>query len=92
MNVSLGAKWEKFVDEKLKTGDYQSASELVRDGLRLLEQRELAAQRGIASNFEELQDVLLAGVRSGPATAMTKEDWRQLHAEVKALAKKKPRP
>ena len=35
MNISLGQKWEQFVEEKLKTGDYQSASELVRDGLRL---------------------------------------------------------
>jgi antitoxin ParD1/3/4 len=88
MNVSLGEKWEQFIEQKLKTGDYQSASELVRDGLRMLEQRDLLAQRGTVTSFEELQDALLAGVRSGPATPMTKSDWRGLHAEVNAFAKK----
>ncbi|MHB1307325.1 MAG: type II toxin-antitoxin system ParD family antitoxin [Limisphaerales bacterium] len=87
MNVSLGEKWEQFVEEKLKTGDYQSASELVRDGLRLVAQRDLLAQRGAVSSFEELQDALLVGVRSGPATPMTKKDWQTLQAEVNALAK-----
>jgi antitoxin ParD1/3/4 len=90
MNISLGQKWEQFVEEKLKTGDYQSASELVRDGLRLVEQRDLLAQRGTVSSFEELQDALLAGVRSGPATPMTKGDWKQLQAEVTSFAKKRP--
>lgn len=89
MNVSLGAKWEQFIEEKLKGGDYQSASELVRDGLRMVEQRDLLAQRGAVSSFEELQDALLVGVRSGPATAMTKGDWKDLHAEVAAVSKKK---
>lgn len=77
------------MEQKLKTGDYQSASELVRDGLRLVEQRDLLAQRGTVSSFEELQDALLAGVRSGPATPMTKSDWKALHAEVQGLSKKK---
>ena len=88
MNVSLGEKWERFIEQKLKTGDYQSASELVRDGLRLVEQRDLLAQRGIISSFEELQDAMLTGVRSGPATPMTTGDWKELHAEVNARAKK----
>ena len=87
MNVSLGRKWETFVEQKLKNGDYQSASELIRDGLRLIEQRDLMA-RGTVSSFEELQDMLLAGVRSGPATPMTKADWKQLRDEVNAAAKR----
>lgn len=40
MNVSLGARWETFVDEALKAGRYASASEVVREGLRLVEERE----------------------------------------------------
>lgn len=65
------------------------ASELVRDGLRMVEQRDLLAQRGAVSSFEELQDALLVGVRSRAATAMTRGDWKELHAEVAALSKKK---
>ena len=35
MNVSLTEKQEKYIAAQIKTGDYQNASELVRDALRL---------------------------------------------------------
>jgi antitoxin ParD1/3/4 len=35
MNVSLTQKQEKYISEQLESGDYQNASELVRDALRL---------------------------------------------------------
>jgi putative addiction module CopG family antidote len=41
MNASLGQKWEHLVEEKVKSGDYQTASEVLRDGLRLLEKESL---------------------------------------------------
>jgi antitoxin ParD1/3/4 len=46
MNVSLTPEFESFVSEKLKSGSYSSASEVVRAGLRLLQERdaELAAR------------------------------------------------
>lgn len=47
MNVSVGARWEGFVERSVRTGRYGSASEVVREGLRLVEEREarLAALR-----------------------------------------------
>ena len=36
MNVSLTPELERFVDEKVKSGLYNSASEVVRESLRLL--------------------------------------------------------
>ena len=47
MNVSIGRRWEAFVEAAVKDGRYGSASELVREGLRLVEEREarLAALR-----------------------------------------------
>ena len=33
MNVSLGVQWEQFVNEKVESGRYLTASEVVRDGL-----------------------------------------------------------
>jgi len=47
LNVSLGDRWEEFVDRVVKAGRYSSASEVVREGLRLVEEREakLAALR-----------------------------------------------
>jgi antitoxin ParD1/3/4 len=40
MNVSIGERWEGFVDRVVKEGRYGSASEVVREGLRLVEERE----------------------------------------------------
>lgn len=40
MNVSLPEAQEQFVREQVASGRYRSASEVVRDGLRLLEQTE----------------------------------------------------
>jgi len=67
-SFTLGEHWEVFMKNQIASGKYGSASELVRDGLRLLEQREtkIAAlqkaitegfENGIAENFsmEELQ-------------------------------------
>ncbi|MDO6965042.1 type II toxin-antitoxin system ParD family antitoxin [Rhizobium alvei] len=41
MNVSLGERWEKFVEQTVREGRYGSASEVVREGLRLVEEREI---------------------------------------------------
>lgn len=41
MNVSLTPELEKFVQEKVQSGRYTSASEVVREALRLMEKREL---------------------------------------------------
>jgi antitoxin ParD1/3/4 len=44
MNVSLSDEFVAFVEREVASGGYASASEVVRDGLRLL-QREKAAHR-----------------------------------------------
>jgi antitoxin ParD1/3/4 len=40
MNVNLGAVFDGFIADLLQTGLYQSQSEVVREGLRLLKERE----------------------------------------------------
>lgn len=47
MNVSVGERWQRFVEQAVNSGRYGSASEVVREGLRLVEEREarLAALR-----------------------------------------------
>ena len=44
MNVSIGPRWEEFVSKAVETGRYGSASEVVREGLRLVEEREARLQ------------------------------------------------
>ena len=40
MNVSLMPELEEFVDGKVESGLYNNASEVVREGLRLLKERD----------------------------------------------------
>lgn len=58
MNVSLGEKWERFVEAKVKSGDYQTASEVLREGLRLMEEREVLKRLSVSS-LHELEAKLL---------------------------------
>ncbi|MFQ5764329.1 MAG: type II toxin-antitoxin system ParD family antitoxin [Rhodospirillales bacterium] len=44
MNISLSAHFEKFLADALASGRFKSASEVVREGLRLLEDRETQLQ------------------------------------------------
>jgi len=63
MNVSLGQRWEHFVEGKVKSGDYQTASEVLRDGLRLLEKEELLKRVSVGS-LAELEAKLLKAAES----------------------------
>ena len=48
MNVSLTPELEEFVSTKVQTGRYNSASEVVREALRLLEEHDLARATQLA--------------------------------------------
>jgi antitoxin ParD1/3/4 len=43
LNVSLTSELEKYVRSKLDSGGYESASEVIRESLRALQERERAA-------------------------------------------------
>ena len=63
MNVSLTPELEKFIEEEVETGMYQSASEVIRAGLRLLKDEKAPKPRFMVSSMQELEGKLLAGVR-----------------------------
>src|SRR5437899_11682269 len=54
MNVNLGAVFDKFIAELLKSGMYQSQSEVVREGLRLLKEREELKQLRLSELRKEI--------------------------------------
>lgn len=58
MNVSLTPELEKFVQQKVKTGRYLSASEVIREALRLLEERDM--QR--LMRIEKLRQEVAVGI------------------------------
>jgi antitoxin ParD1/3/4 len=61
MNVSITPELEKFIETKLRGGMYQSASELVREALRLLEARDALHQRRIELMDQYIQEGLDSG-------------------------------
>ena len=56
-SVALGDHFLDFVDQQLSTGRYGSASEVVRAGLRILEEHE--------AKHQALQKAITAGLESG---------------------------
>lgn len=54
MNVSLTPELEQFVQTKVKSGRYLSASEVVREALRLLEQRDRLRELRIETLRQEI--------------------------------------
>lgn len=59
MNVSVGPRWDAYIQELLKTGRYGSASEIVREGLRLVEERE--------QKLDALRETIRASIEEGGA-------------------------
>jgi antitoxin ParD1/3/4 len=59
MNVSIGDRWEGFVAQIVKDGRYGSASEVVREGLRLVEERE--------AKLQALRETINASIAEGGA-------------------------
>jgi len=66
MNVSLTPQLEELVKRKVDSGLYGSASEVMREALRLLEERD----RIHAIRLEELRAEIRKGLDSGEATSL----------------------
>ncbi|MGA9623323.1 MAG: type II toxin-antitoxin system ParD family antitoxin [Bryobacteraceae bacterium] len=68
MNVSLSSELERFVRENVSNGRYRSASEVVRDALRLLQendQQRRARETTQKARMRELQRELLRPLFDG---------------------------
>lgn len=66
MNVSLTPQLETLIHEKVATGKYGNASEVVREALRLLDARDQVHEAKLAALRAAIQE----GIDSGPA-----ESW-----------------
>ncbi len=55
MNVSLTRELEEYISRKVKMGLYKSASEVVREALRLLRQRDRADWGALDELHREIQ-------------------------------------
>jgi antitoxin ParD1/3/4 len=80
MNVSIGERWETFVDRVVREGRYGSASEVVREGLRLVEEREAklkALRRMLDASIAagEASEADIDGALAGRATQLAREGF-----------------
>ena len=71
MTVSLQPELESLIEKEIESGRFQSASEVVAAGLRLLAQSE-------EWDDSELESALLRGLDSGKAGRMTQFDWDKI--------------
>jgi antitoxin ParD1/3/4 len=55
MNVSLTPELEQYVNKRVQSGLYHSASEVVREGLRLLKEKDEVHQRKLEQLRGEIQ-------------------------------------
>lgn len=62
MNISITPELEQFVQKEVEAGLYQSASEVIRAGLRRLKEDKESKPRFVVSSQAELEDKLLEGV------------------------------
>ena len=73
-SVALSDHFVAFVDKQVETGRYASASEVVRAGLRMLEEYE--------TDLHALQAALVEGEQSGDALAFDFDEFiARMHAE-----------
>lgn len=58
-NVALGKHYEEYVKKQLETGRYNNVSEVIRAGLRLLEDHDAARERWLNDEIPARMDALI---------------------------------
>ena len=81
-SVALGSHFEEFIKEQLKGGRFNNASEVVRAGLRLLEDQEKLQ----ALKLAELKAAIQAGIVSGSGVP-AEEVFGRLEKKYAAIGK-----
>jgi antitoxin ParD1/3/4 len=82
MNISLTPKLERLVDEKVESGLYRTASEVVREALRLLKERDQAREQlraDVQGGFDRLA--------RGEGRAYDRTSGRQLADRTKSRSR-----
>lgn len=83
MNITIGNEFERRIAEKVETGLYTSASEVIRDGLRLLFEKDIIRERQAELLRQELEKGILAldrGETSNKSVLNILEEVKSAHA------------
>ena len=82
-SVALTPHFETFIRQQLDSGRFNNVSEVVRAGLRLLEEREVDK----AAKLQALREAIATGLASGPDLS-EEEVFDELEAKLQALLEK----
>ena len=93
MNVTLAPEFEELLNEKLQSGEYGSANEVIHAAMALFKEREndfaiiRRVNSGEALPFDNRFDARLAMLleeagQSGEPTEMTGKDWNEIEREA----------
>jgi antitoxin ParD1/3/4 len=80
MNVSLTPELEQYVDGKVRSGLYHSASEVIREGLRLLREKDEVHQRKLERLKKDIQ-IGIDQVERGQVSPFNKQTLEAIKAE-----------
>ena len=80
MTVDLGNELRHYVEDLVESGDYRSNSEVLRESLRLLREKQAA------SKLDQLRHLINEGEASGDpvtwyASALLKQMKKEIHAK-----------
>jgi antitoxin ParD1/3/4 len=80
MNINLTPQLEEMVRQKVTSGLYTSASEVVREALRLMDEKD---QLRVAK-LDQLRQAIQEGLDSGPAIELDPEEVKRAGRERRA--------
>jgi len=83
-SYTIGSRFENFVKNLVESGRYNNASEVVREALRLLEDRERIREIGM----DELRGLIEEGSRSGLSNEDGEVFLDRLSAKYRAMTVK----
>jgi len=86
LNVSITPHFSKFIQDKVRSGRYSNASEVVREALRRLEQEEMVAQQSTIVDPDNVEEAVLRGLasieRGDFAELRTQEDLQRFFGDI----------
>jgi antitoxin ParD1/3/4 len=80
MNVSLTRELEQYVNGKVRSGLYHSASEVIREGLRLLKEKDDIHQKKLQDLRRDLQ-IGIDQAERGEVSTFSERTLREIKAE-----------
>ena len=88
MNVSLTAELDRYVTEKVESGLYHSASEVIREGLRLLKEQDALRQARLRQLGEEI-DLASEQIENGRYREFSAQELPTLAQEIKTKGRQR---